>query len=619
MSRIPDEIIDQIRDAADIVGIIGEGVDLKRTGSDFRGPCPFHGGQHRNFAVVPKKQLFHCFVCHEKGDVFTYLMKRFGMDYPTAVREIGRRVGIAVPERAERTGPDPHEHLRSALAAAHDWFAAQLRERPDAAAARTYLADREIPAEVSALHGLGWAPAGNDFFTAMGKLGVSDRTLLEAGLAVEREGGRLAPRFQKRLLFPIHDTRGRVVAFGGRLLGDGQPKYLNSPETPVYHKGGLLYHVHEARHAIRKAGYALVVEGYFDVLRLVMAGLDQCVAPLGTALTDEQAALLSRYTDTVLLLYDSDQAGLKATFRAGDVLLAHKLRAKVVTMPEGEDPDTLVRAGGAAAIEPLIADAVDVLERKIQLLERRGWLDGVDHRREALDRLLPTIRAAADPIMRELYLSRVAERTGVSRDVLEAEVKHTPAWQGGDEGARGQGPPPEDGPRDAGRGRAVGAIPRRAPSTEGKFEGDFLRLLLEHADWRARARGEVPAERFEHPVARALYQAIVTFEEPFELDRLADGLTPEVRSGLAKLLDRPVPVGDVDRLYTEYAERLEARPLVRAYEEAQARARSTGDAGDMDAAQALKKELATRFPSELDRRSWTRARTTRRRPPAPDR
>src|SRR5213592_2036447 len=416
---IPDDIIEQVREAADLVGIIGETVELKRTGADYRGRCPFHGGTHRNFAVIPKKGMFYCFVCHEAGDVYTFFMKKLGMDYPTAVREVARRVGITIPERTGPTGPDPHEPLFAALATAADWFARQLRENTEA---MKYLESRHVTMEQAQVQGLGFAPRGTAFLDAMKGLGLREEVLLEAGLVVKRDDGTKVPRFRGRLLFPIHDLRSRVVAFSGRILGEGEPKYLNSPESPIFHKGQLLYNLHLAKHGMRKAERAILVEGQFDVLRLTLAGLEEVVAPLGTGLTDEQAALLQRHSPHVILLYDSDDAGLRATCRAGDVLLRHKLRVSVATLPEGEDPDTLVQNKGAAALEQALKDAVDVLERKIQILDRKGFFGSLPGRRRALDRLLPTIRAATDPITRELYISRAAEAAGVRKDVLERET-----------------------------------------------------------------------------------------------------------------------------------------------------------------------------------------------------
>jgi DNA primase len=486
---IPDDLIEQVREAADLVGIIGEHVELKRTGADYRGPCPFHGGTHRNFAVVPRKGMFYCFVCHEAGDVFTFFMKKLGMDYPTAVREVARRVGITIPERGP-TGPDPHESLFQAVATAADWFARQLREAPDADVARQYLASRHVTMETAALQGLGFAPPprGPAFLDAMKGLGLREEVLLEAGLLVKREDGTLVPRFRGRLLFPIHDLRARAVGFGGRILGEGEPKYLNSPDTPIFHKGQLLYNLHVAKHAMRKAERAILVEGYFDVLRLTLAGFEEVAAPLGTGLTGEQAELVKRHAPQVILLYDSDDAGLRATFRAGDELLRHKLRVGVATLPVGEDPDTLVQQGGAAALEQLLKGAVDVLERKIQILERRGLFGTLEGRRRALDRLLPTIRAAGDPITRELYVSRTAEVAGVRKDTLQEEISEL-----------GQLPPTIQSSVSAQQSQMGGGSNR---------ERVALLLMMHSTEWKARVLERVDAENFSFEPYRAVFEAL---------------------------------------------------------------------------------------------------------------
>jgi DNA primase len=490
VSLIPDDVIEQVREAADIVGIIGEHVELKRTGSDFRAPCPFHGGTHRNFAVIPRKGMFYCFVCHAAGDVFTFFMKKLGMDYPTAVREVARRVGITIPERAP-TGPDPREPLYGAVAAAADWFGRQLGESPEGDVARQYLASRHLDLETALPLGLGYAPRGKAFLDAMKGLGLRDEVLLEAGLLAKREDGTLVPRFRGRLLFPIHDVRGRVVAFGGRILGEGEPKYLNSPDTPIFHKGKLLYNLHVAKHAMRKAERAILVEGYFDVLRVSLAGIEEVAAPLGTGLTPEQAQLVKRHAPHVILLYDSDEAGLRATFRAGDELLREALRVSVATLPPGEDPDTLVQQRGAAGLEELLKDAVDVLERKIQILERKGFFGTLPGRRRALDRLLPTIRAAQDPITRELYISRAAEAAGVRKDVLEREAGMRDA---------GSGMRPSDPTHPASR--------LSQPVLPASAEKALLLLMLEGEPWKARVVEAVDPEEFEFAPYRAVFESV---------------------------------------------------------------------------------------------------------------
>jgi len=422
---IPDETIEQVRDSADIVGIIGEYVPLKRTGADFRGPCPFHQGTRRNFSVSPSKRMYHCFVCNESGDVFKFLTKRLGVDWPEAVRMVGEKVGIEVRDtQVRRDGPDPREPFWELNATAAAYFRQLLWDEEIGAPARAYLAERDLSRDVAEEFDLGFAPREIGLMrNYMNTLGFDDARLLEAGLLTRPDQeSEPRPRFRSRLIFPILDVAGRHVGFGGRLLGPGDVKYLNSAETPVFSKGKLLYGLNRSRNAIRRADRALIVEGYFDAVRLMAAGIEEVVAPLGTALTEMQATLLRKYTRNVFLLYDSDSAGLKATFRSGDELLRQGFAVRVVTLPPREDPDSFVRLYGAAAMEQQLENAIDVFERKIQILERAGWFGELQKKRRALDRLLPTIRATSDPIMRDLYVSRAGEITGVDRKILLNEL-----------------------------------------------------------------------------------------------------------------------------------------------------------------------------------------------------
>jgi DNA primase len=596
MSMIPEDVIEQVRDSADLVGLIGESVNLKRTGSDYRGPCPFHGGKNRNFAVIPKRGMYYCFVCHESGDVFRWLMKRFGMDYPTAVRDIARRSGIVIPEGGSRSGPDPLEPLYSAVAAAQDWFGRQLLEAPEGQEARDYLAGREITLEQAGEHGLGWAPQASAFTAAMTQLGIEQPILLESGLLARREDGSVVPRFRHRLLFPIHDLRGRVVGFGGRLLRQGEPKYLNSPETPIFHKGRLLYNLHQAKAAIRQEQAVILVEGYFDVLRLLLTGIDHVVAPMGTGLTSEQAALLRRFAQSATLLYDSDEAGLKATFRAGDELLRHGVRVKVATMPPDEDPDTLVRKGGTAALAPVLRDAMDVLERKIQLLEQRSWFEKVERRREALDKLLPTIRAAADPVMRELYASRAAERVGVPREVVVAEAARAATAPAAIAAPRG--------PTDV-RPRGVAGPPSARPKSRfgAGAERQLLRAMIASPEWRAMASRELKPELFEIAAFRELYIALAGLPATDAGGQLPVGLSSEAATAWAEL--RAVAAGltpeQVSDDYSWAQETLAARPEYRAI------ARLT------DAVEKLRRlaDLDARYPAFARKRGYVRSQQSR--------
>jgi DNA primase len=532
---IPDEEVERARDAADIVQIIGEHVRLKRVGTSFRGPCPFHQGSGPNFSVVPGKG-YKCFVCGEGGDVYSFLQKHLGVDFTSAVRMVAEKSGIVLREVESRRaqGPDPREPLWEANAAAAEFYRHVLWDGAAGTPAREYVASRAVSRELADRVELGFAPRDTDsFLTHFKKLGVDEARLVEAGLAVPREGLPPRPRFRDRLMFPILDASGRHVGFGGRLLGPGEPKYLNSPESPVFSKGKQLYGQAWARNAVRKADRVLLVEGYFDALRLLAAGFEETVAPLGTALTDAQAALLVKMTRNIFLLYDSDRAGLKATFRAGDELLRHGASVRVVTFPEGEDPDTFVRAHGRDRMEAQLSAAVDVFERKVQILDRAGWFSSLDKKRRALDRLIPTIRAASDPLMRDLYLGRAAEAAGVARDLLAREVEAEPR-------RRTQSDiPPEPRSTPASQHQSTKAPQPRSrkrdvPAVASEWE--LLRVMLHVRGAWPDILPDVRADTFRDARTRAIFEALVARGPQFEVGDVAAALDPVASILLEKLL-----------------------------------------------------------------------------------
>lgn len=456
---ITPESIERVREAADIVEIVGEHVKLRRTGSDFRGPCPFHNGKGPNFAVSPKTNLFYCFVCHAKGDVIGFVRDHLGLDFVDAVKYVADRSGVVVEEvfsaRAAEER-DTREPLWEANAAAAELFRSLLWDEasgPEARAARDYLASRGLTRADADRFGFGLAPRdASGWRDRLRAQGHDDGRLLEAGLLGQRDDQPdPRPRFRERLMIPIHDGQQHIVGFGGRLLrddADGKaPKYLNSPQTALFDKGRQLYGLSWAKGAIRKTERALVVEGYFDAIRLALAGVEEAVAPLGTALTEEQADLLARLTNTVFLLYDSDEAGRKATFKAGLALLGRGVAPRVVSFPDGEDPDTFVRAHGAAGLEAHLAAAVDLFDWQILLLERKGWFAELHKTRRAVDKLLPTVRAASDAITRDLYLARLADVSRIDREVLTREAASEPRRPG----ARGRAfAPPNPAAADGG-------------------------------------------------------------------------------------------------------------------------------------------------------------------------
>jgi DNA primase len=590
---IPDEVVEQVSQQADIVAIIGEHVRLKKVGSVWRGPCPFHQGTNANFSVMPRGG-YTCFVCGEKGSVFTFVQKRLGMTFVEAVKYVGAKSGIEVQEvEKRREGPDPREPVWELLETVSDYFRTQLWESDGGAVARDYLASREVGRPLAERFALGYAPREIGALRGyLNGLGFDDDRLLANGILVRREEQEEPrPRFRDRLIFPITDVGGHTVGFGGRLLGPGEPKYLNSPDSEVFAKGRLLYNLGNARNAIRREDRVVLVEGYFDVLRLVGAGVECVVAPMGTALTDDQASLIAKYSRHVFLLYDGDPPGQKATFRAADLLLAKGLEVRVVTLPEGEDPDTFARKHGKEHVERALEQAMDVFDRKVQLLERAGWFADLQHKRRALDRLLPTIRAASDPVARDLYLARAAEAAGVSREVLLSEL-HAVRRSGS---ARGRPPARADDGRATARGGAQDADedarersgrrdgappslpdgPYRSAVPQGNAEQTLLRVMLTQPVFHDQVieelgkitddelpSGSEGADALEDegegplrdPVYGAIYEALLELGAEAEPEAIADRLDPlaihvyeELRADKEAVVDARKSIADAVR------------------------------------------------------------------------
>lgn len=598
---IADEVIERVREAADIVQIISEHVPLKRAGADFRGPCPFHQGKNPNFSVSAKRGSYHCFVCHESGDVFSFVQKHLSLSWVDAVKLIGERSGIEVIDQPKRAHvPDPNEKNWEVLATAAEWFRSQLSDDALGRESRAYLEQqRGIDPEACARFGIGYAPRDAQAMRRhLHALGFDDARQIDAGLIVQRDGETdFRARFINRIVFPIQDELGHHVAFGGRALGDGSPKYLNSSESAVFQKRRTLYGLHTAKQAMRRAGRAIVVEGYLDAIRLALAGHEEVVAPLGTALTEEQAALLTRYSTEVFLLYDSDEAGQKATFRSGLELLRHKAVVRVVSLPEGDDPDTFVRKHGRAGMEQQLDNAIDLFDRQVQLLERRGWFADLRHRRRAVDKLLPTIRAARSPFTRDLYLSRLADVSKLDKGMLVNEADEPP--QTGRSGARrtddapanmpapyGDGPPPDEEPAalpapyvkrpwTGKRGKnqppdwKATLVPPRPRRDETIERGVVRAMLVDRALVERVAERHAPSD-FRDENYRAIFRALLAAGHDDALDVIAAMLPPSVLPVLLDLTEGgevlPIEAADVSLSMA----RLDARRLEERIEEIKA-------------------------------------------------
>jgi DNA primase len=421
-----DDIAARIKDQADIVKIIGECIDLKKSGTRFLGLCPFHGEKTPSFTVHPGRQFFHCFGCGESGDIFTFMMKYHNLDFPAALKELAARYQIALPEKPRSAAEEKLARKRQAMFTVNDRSAAiysrYLMEAPGAAAAREYLARRGVSAAVRDRFRIGYAPAadgaGWDFLAR--QLPAEERRIAEElGLLVKKDNGGSYDRFRDRVLFPILDIRGRVIGFGGRILGDGQPKYMNSPESPVFNKSGSLLGLFQQGESIRRMRQAIVVEGNFDLISLVEHGLGNVVAPLGTALTREQLRLLHRFAEEVILLFDGDSAGQKAAMRAVPLLFTEQMAGRIAILPVGHDPDTFVRQEGAEALRLIVEKAEPLPEFVLATLIRVHGLT-LDGKMKIIQELKPIADAAASPLQRSVVLAHFSEKLGLPAGQVES-------------------------------------------------------------------------------------------------------------------------------------------------------------------------------------------------------
>ena len=428
---IPEDRIEEIRNRINIVDLVSEYVTLKKAGRNYLGSCPFHKEKTPSFTVNAEKQIYHCFGCGEGGNAFSFLMKISNMTFPEAVRHLAGKLGIVLPDREytaeEKSRRDLRESLVRVNQIAAAFYARTLRTAAGSRG-RAYLEKRGIRQDVVDTFRLGYAPEG---WRALRDHLQRERVPLkhaeQAGLLVPRGDGDGYDRFRGRLMFPIEDINGHVVAFGGRIIGEGEPKYLNSPESAVYTKGRNLYGLARAKNAIRRDDTLIVVEGYFDLLALWNAGLSNVVATLGTALTREQVDLIRRYTGSVALTFDTDQGGRAALERSMSLFLERGLKARAVVLPDGKDPDEFVTRHGKEAFLEEIRRARALVDYYIDEVIGTG-LD-LDGRRDAWKAALPFIAGIADEVERGQFMHRVAERLGVDESLVRKEVSRLDASQ----------------------------------------------------------------------------------------------------------------------------------------------------------------------------------------------
>jgi DNA primase len=422
---------ERVKQQADIVRVVGEYVRLKKTGKDFSGLCPFHQEKTPSFTVSPIKQIFYCFGCGKGGDVFNFVMDVEKSAFPEAVRTVAEKCGIAIPRPRERSPEERQENQqRSALVEMHReaqaFFTKQISGTLEGKAARAYLEDRGLDNKTIDRFGIGYAPSDGDALLRFLKQKYQDKLLVESGLISRGEqGGRMFDRFRRRITFPIANDSGKIVAFGARSLGDDQPKYLNSPETPIYSKSNVLYHMDRAKEALRRSDFAVLVEGYMDAIAVARAGISNVVASCGTSLAEPQIKLLSRFTKRVIINYDPDNAGQLAAERSVSLLLEQDFEVRVLALPpvgdKKADPDLFIRERGVEEYTKLLKDSPPYVDYLIARARKMDLTTG-EGKRRAVNFLLPYVQKIPNTILRSEWATRIAQQLHLDEPVLRAAL-----------------------------------------------------------------------------------------------------------------------------------------------------------------------------------------------------
>ncbi len=561
MGRIPQHFIDELIARADIVEIIGARVQLKKSGREYKACCPFHNEKTPSFWVSPDKQFYHCFGCGKHGTVLGFLMDHDHMAFPEAVEELATRLGLEVPHEGgapagARRADEPLYELMGQVA---KFYAESLAREPRA---RDYASKRGLTPQTLERFAIGYAPnSWNELLKRFGAGEPERKRLAEAGLIVERERGQASgaerhyDRFRDRLMFPIRDARGRVIAFGGRIIDAGEPKYLNSPETVLFHKGGELYGLYETRRARTNLTRLIVVEGYMDVVRLHQSGIDYAVATLGTATTAEHFRRIFRLVPAVIFAFDGDRAGRAAAWRALQQALPEAREGREIRflfLPQGHDPDTLVAAEGREAFEARLGSAVPLSEYLVRELSEQSELTSADGRAHFAENARPLFARVPEGVYRELLLGRLAEVVGLSAARLEE------LWRKGTPNAAQPAPPPEP-PRastrptgSAGRGSLVrqaivrllhfpGIAAEVSPAERSGLDASSepgVVLLRDLLDNLREQPAQIPAQVIGRWEGREGVEALKKLLDREEVIPDAPAAAGELRAALVKLADQ---------------------------------------------------------------------------------
>jgi DNA primase len=545
--HIPEEIIEDIKTRANIVDIVSEYVSLKKTGRNFVGLCPFHKEKSPSFTVNPEKQIFYCFGCGEGGNAVTFIMKTNEMTYPEAIRHLAARLGIVIPARrvttSEKRSASEREKLNRINTMAAEHFSKNFTSARGKVA-RDYMTKRGMDETIIKEFRVGYSPDEwrnlKDYYD---RNGVPLALVEKAGLIIGRDNGQFYDRFRGRLIFPIVDLAGNVIAFGGRVLGEGEPKYLNSPESPVYSKGKTLYGLYQTKDDIRTRDCAIIVEGYFDLLSLWGSGIKNVIATLGTALTKSQIELVRRFTRNIVILFDPDEGGRSAVERSLQLFLEEKIHAKVVVLPDNNDPADFVMKYGREALEDRIVNASSMVDYYIErIIGGRGTLE------ENIDSIgdsISFIGHIADPIERNLFIKRVSEKLGADQGLLKTEVARVLKKSGRDSKAK----EPE----------------RRGTKSVDAIELSLIYMMCEYPEKIPRVIGEKTIDYFVSSELRTLGQALIgSFEKGNgrDISDLVNEMEHDtVKEKLMKMMveKQPFDEGVIDRVFEDTLKKIRVK------------------------------------------------------------
>jgi DNA primase len=526
------DFVAAVRNAGDIVRLVSDYVPLKPAGSRLKGLCPFHHEKTPSFSVDPNMQLFYCFGCQAGGDAFKFVMLYEKLDFPESVEFLAKRWGVPLPKAASRPEDDTRARLLLMNDMASGFFREQWSDPSRGKIAREYIAKRGVSDAVASRFGLGYAPDTWDALSGvLAARGFKPPEIQTAGLAVSRkDGAGHYDRFRHRVIFPIRDVSGKVVAFGGRGLGDTEPKYLNSPETPAYVKGEHLYGLDVARDAIRREGFAVLVEGYLDLIALHQAGFENAVASLGTALTPSQVKLLARYSERVVVSYDGDAAGVNATAKSLDLFLERGFDVRVAEIPDGKDPDDFVKDAGAPAYDAIVRQAPGYLDFLVRRELRGRDLTRPDEKVAAINAILPKLSRLDSAVERAAWAGRLADALHIDDDLVMQELRN--ALRAAKPGIRHRVGPAE-------------------PATD--VEARLVRLVLSNDEARRRAQEVLDPEDLAGTRVATIVRAILDLDlgglpvaGPLVVDALEDASDRELLTRIAFRDEAPGGADELD-------------------------------------------------------------------------